>query len=83
MDPGRVTLARYVAARLDEQVRLLFPIFLGNALIAAGNVLTTRDEFHYWLAGYWLVLIVVTSPLWGRQRRQARRFLEEHPAPEE
>lgn len=81
VDPARLALTRYTAERWEGQSPLIFLVFVGAGLIGAGNVLITPNAYHYGLAGYWVVLVVLMFVVWGRQRRQARRFLQEHPAP--
>ena len=82
VDPARLALTRYVAERWEGQSPQIFLVFVGAAMIGVGNVLITPNGFHYGLAVYLAVLLVLMFVLWERQRRQARRFLEEHPAPE-
>lgn len=81
-DPQRLGLTRDLAQRLEEQMRLTLPIFIGVALINFGNVLQARDAFHYVFVASWVAFLLLVLVLWGRQRRKARRFLEEHPASE-
>lgn len=78
-DPEHLPLARYLAQRLSAQAHVL-GVYGCAVVLFLGIWIATGLTALLIVIALWVVLIAVTGPLLARQVRQARRFLEEHPA---
>jgi hypothetical protein len=77
-EPARLRLTRDLAGRLLDQ-RGVLVLYVGIAIVNVGQTILHPTAFRIGLSVVLLVLYAVVIPLGRRQRRQAQRFLAEHP----
>jgi len=77
-EPARLRLTRDLAGRLLDQ-RGVLVLYVGIAIVNVGQTILHPTAFRIGLTVVLLVLYAVVIPLGRRQRRQAQRFLAEHP----
>jgi hypothetical protein len=77
-DPSRLPLTRDLAGRLVDQ-RGLVVLFVGIAILNVGQTILHPSPFRIGLTAVIVGVYAACIPLMRRQRRQAQRFLAEHP----
>jgi hypothetical protein len=78
-DPARLPLARDLAGRLVDQLRLVV-VFTGIAVLQVGQAIITPETWRVLTSSGLVLLYAYGGVLTGREARRARRFLERHPA---
>ncbi|SOE02333.1 hypothetical protein [Blastococcus haudaquaticus] len=77
----RLPLARHLASNTLQQ-RATLPLMLGVTAFWLGQAVALSSWWYATMAGVFVLLIGGSVPFVLRQERQARRFLEQYPAPD-